>query len=163
MKKTYLVSLLFLSLAAIGQTKKQSKPNSQVTINSLIYYLDNLKLENADDYFLSRGYRYDGSPKMGDTITVVYKMDNSFTRISLHILNNKKIYSSFYTNLEESALNLLNSAKRIGFVVTKNVFQKNIVITTYKHGNYLLMSTKRFYPEDHQTTFTILLCNLTAS
>lgn len=154
---TVLALLFFLPFALFAQKKNVVKPKNIVNIKTLIYCLDNLTIDQMDDYFLSRGYSFNGSKKYGDTVTMIYKYQNSFARIGIDFLNNVKTNVFYYTTLDVAAQYILNTAKQAGFKLSRNEFEENHVSTSYEKKPYFLMYFKTFYPEDNTSSYKLML------
>jgi hypothetical protein len=154
--KTFIISLLlFCSIYTFAQTKK--KPNS-VSVNTLIYCIDKLHIEDADTYFLSLGYKFRGTTINGDTTNFRYKKDNSYQSFALGLVNDKIVDASFFTNSDNESAKLMKTVKPNGFsYIETSTIQEGVTFTTYQKGSYFLRLNKKYYPEDLTTSFFITL------
>ena len=139
----------------------QNKANSSIDIVTLIYCLNGLKVEDADSYFLKKGYEYSGTTKYGDSTLFRYKRHNSFQSVGLYYFNNKIVESFYYTTSDAESSKVMSIVKSYGFIYKSTLAStNNVSYTDFIKKDFKLTLMKKHFEDEQTSAFYICLKKL---
>lgn len=148
--------MMFLSLSLFAQ-KKYKFVDTAPSIKTLEYFYEKVKADEVDNFLILKGFKFAGSSKRGDTVSITYRRPNSDTRIGLDLENDLKIDVYYYTTIDIAAQYIISTAKASGYRMSKNEVLNNSIETTYEKPPFFMMFFKTFYPDDNTSSYSIIL------
>lgn len=140
-----------------AQTIKRRSEIAPITLNTLFFIKDKLALEDADAYFLKLGYKFSGNRTYGDTVIYRYKKPTSYESLSFEIVINQKISAGFYTNSDAKSVLLMETVKKFGFKLIRNLGGDDKVYMEFQKDNLSIIEIKSYYPGESSASFSITL------
>ena len=133
--KVGVILLIIFSSNVFSQTpQNQSYP----TIKDMIYILNNVNAENADEFFAKKGFKFHSTREKEAVKNFRFYKDAPYKTISLNILKEKTFGISYETHSNSEYLRLKSTIKANDFIYVSSDTYNGKMILRYKKQNLSL-------------------------